>query len=66
VRYAADIVKALALGAQAVLIGRRAMWGLRRTGRRRRSRLVELLQSDLARAMGMMGNPTPKSSRAAR
>jgi 4-hydroxymandelate oxidase len=61
VRYGGDIVKALALGAQAVLIARPAMWGLAAHGAAGVQTVVELLQSELARAMGMMGNPTPRS-----
>jgi 4-hydroxymandelate oxidase len=61
VRFAADIVKALAFGAQAVLIARPAMWGLGAYGAVGVRTVIELLQTDLARAMGMMGNPTPKS-----
>jgi 4-hydroxymandelate oxidase len=61
IRYAADIVKALAFGAQAVLIARPAMWGLGAYGAAGVQAVIEMLQSDLARTMGMMGNSTPKS-----
>jgi 4-hydroxymandelate oxidase len=61
VRFAADVVKANALGAKAVLVGRPAMWALAGYGAAGVQKLLELLQADLARAMGMMGNSTPAS-----
>jgi 4-hydroxymandelate oxidase len=61
VRFGADVVKANAFGARAVLVGRPAMWALAGYGAVGVQTMVELLQSDLARAMGMMGNSTPVS-----
>ena len=56
-----DIVKALAFGAQAVLISRPAMWALAANGAEGVQAMLELLQSELARAMGMMGNSKPNT-----
>jgi 4-hydroxymandelate oxidase len=54
-RYGADILKALALGAKGVLIGRPVMWGLAAYGADGVQGVVELLQTDLARIMAMCG-----------
>ena len=54
-RYGADILKALALGAKGVLIGRPIMWGLAAYGGDGVQGVVELLQTDLARIMAMCG-----------
>ena len=61
VRFGTDVVKALAFGAAAVLVARPAMWGLAAYGAAGVQTVVEMLQTELGRAMGMMGNPTPKS-----
>ena len=54
-RYGADILKALALGAKGVLIGRPILWGLTAYGADGVQGVVELLQTDLARIMAMCG-----------
>ncbi|MFO1248079.1 MAG: alpha-hydroxy-acid oxidizing protein [Alphaproteobacteria bacterium] len=54
-RYGADILKALALGAKGVLIGRPVMWGLGAYGADGVQGVVEMLQTDLARIMAMCG-----------
>ncbi len=54
-RYGADILKALALGARGVLIGRPILWGLAAYGADGVQGVVELLQTDLARIMAMCG-----------
>jgi len=56
-RRGSDIAKALALGAQAVLVSRPAMWGLAAYGADGVQAVVELLQSDLGRNMGALGAP---------
>jgi 4-hydroxymandelate oxidase len=61
VRVGADIVKALAFGARAVLIRRPAMWALAAYGAEGLRTMLDLLQSELARAMAMMGRATPKA-----
>jgi len=54
-RRGSDIVKALALGARAVLLARPVMWGLAGYGAAGVQSVVEMLQSDLGRHMGAMG-----------
>jgi 4-hydroxymandelate oxidase len=57
-RRGTDIVKALAFGAKGVLIGRPVMWGLAAYGADGVQGVVEMLQTELARYMGMCGRPT--------
>jgi isopentenyl diphosphate isomerase/L-lactate dehydrogenase-like FMN-dependent dehydrogenase len=54
-RRGTDILKALALGASAVGLGRPYLWGLSAFGSRGVARVVELLRAEVASAMGMMG-----------
>ena len=54
-RRGSDVAKALALGAQGVLIARPAMWGLAAYGADGVQAVVEMLQSDLGRHMGALG-----------
>ncbi|HYI96343.1 MAG TPA: alpha-hydroxy-acid oxidizing protein [Bryobacteraceae bacterium] len=56
-RRGTDILKALALGARAVLIGRPAMWGLAAYGSDGVKAVLEMLQSELGRNMAMCGKP---------
>lgn len=55
VRRGTDVVKAVALGADAVLIGRPVLWGLAAAGREGVSRVLELLRSELDLAMALCG-----------
>ena len=57
-RRGTDILKALALGATAVGIGRPYLWGLGAFGQRGVERVVELLRAELATDMGMAGLAT--------
>lgn len=57
-RRGADILKALALGAKAVLVARPVMWGLAAYGADGVQSVVELLQTDLARMMAGCGKPS--------
>jgi 4-hydroxymandelate oxidase len=61
VRRGTDILKALALGARAVLVGRPAMWGLAAYGASGVQGVLEMLQTELARYMGMCGVSTVKA-----
>ena len=54
-RRGADVLKALALGARAVLVARPVMWALAAYGADGVRVALELLQSDLARHMGALG-----------
>jgi len=55
VRRGGDVVKAVALGARAILIGRPYLWGLAAFGQIGVQRVVELLQGELRVALGMSG-----------
>lgn len=55
VRRGTDILKALALGARAVLIGRPAIWGLAANGAQGVQHVVELLRAELELAMTLTG-----------
>ena len=55
IRRGTDIVKALALGARAVLVGRPMVWGLTTGGADGVSEVLEHLQHELVRAMALCG-----------
>ena len=55
IRLGGDVLKALALGAQAVLLGRPTLWGLAAYGAQGVQNVVELIQSGFARDMAMCG-----------
>ncbi len=55
VRRGSDVVKALALGADAVLAGRAPLYGLAAAGEPGVARALELLRSECARTMAMLG-----------
>ncbi len=57
VRRGADVVKALAYGARAVLVGRPILWGLAAGGRRGVTLALELLRRELDLAMALCGCP---------
>lgn len=57
IRRGTDVLKALALGAKAVLVGRPPLWGLGAFGQAGVTRVLELLQTELALAMGLCGCP---------
>jgi 4-hydroxymandelate oxidase len=61
VRRGTDVIKALALGAAAVGIGRPYLWGLGVAGEQGVTRVVEILRRELELAMELMGRPTLKS-----
>lgn len=61
IRRGTDIVKALALGARAVLIGRPALWGLAVNGEAGVSHILELLRAELSLTMALSGKPTLSS-----
>ncbi len=56
-RRGSDILKALALGARAVLLGRPSMWGLAAYGALGVQSVLELLQRELGRSMAGAGRP---------
>jgi 4-hydroxymandelate oxidase len=55
VRRGTDIVKALALGAQAVLVGRPALWGLAVGGEDGVADVLRILRDELVNAMALCG-----------
>ncbi len=58
IRRGTDILKALALGARAVLIGRPALWGLAANGADGVHHVLELLRRELSLAMALSGRAT--------
>src|ERR1700733_1463623 len=55
VRRGSDVLKALALGAKAVLIGRPYVWGLALGGQDGVAHMLELLRAEMKRSMQLMG-----------
>jgi L-lactate dehydrogenase (cytochrome) len=55
VRRGSDIVKAVALGARAVSIGRAYLYGLGAAGERGVDHVVHLLNTDVRRTMALLG-----------
>jgi L-lactate dehydrogenase (cytochrome) len=55
IRRGSDIVKALLLGARAVLIGRAYVYGLAAAGGAGVSRAIEILTADLNRTLRLLG-----------
>lgn len=60
-RRGSDVLKALALGAQAVLLGRPAAWSLAAYGATGVENMLQLIQNELARDMVMCGLVNMKS-----
>ena len=59
IRRGADVVKALALGAQAVLAGRPPLWGLGAGGADGAQSVLELLRDELELALALCGCTSP-------
>ncbi len=58
IRRGTDVLKALALGARAVLIGRAYLWGLAGGGEAGVARVLEILRSDVELSMALAGRPS--------
>ena len=58
IRRGTDVLKALALGARAVLVGRPVLWGLAANGAEGVYHVLELLRRELELAMALSGRPT--------
>jgi 4-hydroxymandelate oxidase len=58
IRRGTDIIKAFALGASAVQIGRPYLWGLGISGAEGVTRVVEILRKEFEIAMALTGRPT--------
>jgi isopentenyl diphosphate isomerase/L-lactate dehydrogenase-like FMN-dependent dehydrogenase len=61
IRRGTDVLKALALGARAVLVGRPLLWGLVADGQEGAYNVLEILKSELELAMILSGCPTIES-----
>ena len=61
VRRGVDVLKALALGARAVLAGRTVIWGLAAGGEDGAARVLELLQAEIELGLTLLGAPTPEA-----
>jgi isopentenyl diphosphate isomerase/L-lactate dehydrogenase-like FMN-dependent dehydrogenase len=59
VRRGADVVRALALGARAVLAGRAPLWGLAAAGEAGAQQVLELLREEIRLALQLVGCRTP-------
>ncbi len=57
VRRGTDILKSLALGAKAVMLGRPALWGLAVNGKAGAEHIFELIRAELDLAMALSGCP---------
>jgi isopentenyl diphosphate isomerase/L-lactate dehydrogenase-like FMN-dependent dehydrogenase len=57
-RRGSDVLKALALGARAVCLGRVPRWGLAAYGAAGAQRVLEIMQAELVMAMAATGRPT--------
>lgn len=59
IRRGSDVVKALALGARAVLVGRPAVWGLACGGQAGVERVLSLLQAEVEVCLALLGVTSP-------
>jgi isopentenyl diphosphate isomerase/L-lactate dehydrogenase-like FMN-dependent dehydrogenase len=59
IRRGSDVVKALALGARAVLVGRAPLWGLAYDGEAGARRVLELLRDEIELALALCGCTSP-------
>jgi 4-hydroxymandelate oxidase len=57
VRWGTDVLKALALGAKAVMVGRPILWGLAVGGSAGVKRVLSILRDELSTAMALAGCP---------
>jgi len=58
VRRGTDVLKAVALGARAVLIGRPYLWGLAIAGQPGVERVLDVLRAEMLRSMTLLGCPS--------
>ena len=59
VRRGIDVVKALALGARATLVGRPVLWGLAADGEHGVAHVLELMRDEIQLALGLLGCCSP-------
>ena len=60
IRRGTDVIKALALGANAVLLGRPILWGLATAGEAGVCHVLELLRSELETDLALCGRAGPR------
>ncbi|CAI7630829.1 unnamed protein product [Penicillium manginii] len=65
IRHGSDVFKALALGADFVLVGRPALWGLAYDGRNGVETVMNILERELSRTMALSGTVNVKDARQA-
>ncbi len=58
IRRGTDVLKALAMGARAVMVGRPYLWGLAVGGQSGVRHVLDLLASELSESMALAGCPT--------
>lgn len=58
IRRGSDVLKALSLGAKAVLVGRLPAWGLAVNGQAGVSRILEITRAEMIRTMRLLGCPS--------
>jgi isopentenyl diphosphate isomerase/L-lactate dehydrogenase-like FMN-dependent dehydrogenase len=61
VRRGTDVAVALAIGAEAVLVGRPALWGLAFDGEAGARLVLEILRDELSLALALLGAPDPSA-----
>jgi (S)-mandelate dehydrogenase len=61
IRRGADVVKALALGARAVLAGRAPLWGLAARGEQGALEVLQLLREEIELAQVLVGCASPEA-----
>jgi isopentenyl diphosphate isomerase/L-lactate dehydrogenase-like FMN-dependent dehydrogenase len=57
-RRGSDVLKALALGADAVMLGRAPLYGAAAAGEAGASRALDIFEAEITRTMGILGCPT--------
>jgi 4-hydroxymandelate oxidase len=58
IRRGTDVIKALALGARAVMVGRPVLWGLATDGEPGVTRVLQILHDELDTALALCGCPS--------
>ena len=58
IRRGSDVVKAICLGAKAVLVGRAYAWALAGAGGPGVARAIEILKADVIRTLRLLGCPS--------
>ncbi|HBP4677473.1 TPA: alpha-hydroxy-acid oxidizing protein, partial [Pseudomonas aeruginosa] len=64
IRTGSDVLKAMALGADGVLLGRPVLWGLAAQGQPGVERVLALLKDELLDAMVLAGCHSPADAKA--